>query len=210
MAHAIMFVSTYIQKESIDMSKNQRRMSKEDRKEQIIQSAMKLFVKNGYNATTTASIAEEAEISEVTLFRYFSSKEELFIAGLEPIIMISLEKSINESESLEAIEKLKYLIKDRVQFASKNHEVLKLILMESQINPELVSDNYINKIISIMEESIEQTGIKLNNKDLSSRLLMGSLLSFLYFPETDSDKIDDYVNNLVEMLMNQKEKETDE
>lgn len=192
------------------MSKNQRRMSKEDRKEQIIQSAMKLFVKNGYNATTTVSIAEEAEISEVTLFRYFSSKEELFIAGLEPIIMTSLEKSINESESLEAIEKLKYLIKDRVQFASKNHEVLKLILMESQINPELVSDNYINKIISIMEESIEQTGIKLNNKDLSSRLLMGSVLSFLYFPETDSDKIDDYVNNLVEMLMNQKEKETDE
>ena len=111
------------------MSKKKERMSKEDRKAQIIESAMSLFVKNGYNATTTSSIAEEAEISEVTLFRYFSSKKELFKAGLAPIIITSFEESINASKSLKDMDKLKYLIKDRIYFASKNHEILKLILM---------------------------------------------------------------------------------
>ena len=184
------------------MSKTNKRMPREDRKVQIIEAAMNLFVKNGYNGTTTASIAEEAEISEVTLFRYFPSKKELFKAGLEPILITSFEDSINESKTLKDIDKLKYLIRDRIYFASKNHEVLKLILMESQINPDIIGFNYIKKILSLLEESIKETEIKFRNKELTSRLLMGSILSFLYFPELEKDKIDKYVNDVVSILVN--------
>lgn len=186
------------------MKKNTR-MSKEDRRAQIIDSAMKLFVKNGYNATTTASIAKEAKISEVTLFRNFTSKEELFMAGLEPIIITSLENSIIESKSLEKNEKLKYILKDRIEFVSKNHEVVKLILMESQINPDVVGFDYMNKILFLLEKSIEETGVEFRDKELSLRLLIGSILSFLYFPETDEKNIDQYINNLVSALNNSTE-----
>ncbi|HEY5974579.1 MAG TPA: TetR/AcrR family transcriptional regulator [Geobacteraceae bacterium] len=43
----------------------------------ILAAALQLFSQQGYNPTTTRAIAKEAGISEVTLFRHFSSKEQL-------------------------------------------------------------------------------------------------------------------------------------
>ena len=73
---------------SVNIKKDQKRkrMTKEKRRLQIIDSAMKLFMKKGYQGTTTANIAKEAGISEITLFRYFSSKKALFKEGIEPIL----------------------------------------------------------------------------------------------------------------------------
>lgn len=52
-------------------------------KNKILRSALKLFSKKGYLGTTTKEIAKEAKVAEVTLFRYFASKEKLFIEVLE-------------------------------------------------------------------------------------------------------------------------------
>ena len=184
------------------MNKKKRsiRMSREDRRAQIIDSAMKVFVRKGYNGATTADIADEAGISEVTLFRHFDSKRELFMAGIEPILITSLEDSITESKDLGPIKKLKYILKDRIDFVSKNHEMIKLILMESQINPEIAEIDYIDKIISLLNDSIKETGIELKDEDLSLRFLMGSILSFLYFPEDNEGKIDEYVEKLIRTI----------
>lgn len=181
----------------MNKEKSHRRMSREDRRAQIIDSAMKVFIEKGYNGATTADISKEAEISEVTLFRYFSSKKELFMEVLEPILIISLENSIVESKDLQDVEKLKYILKDRINFVSNNHQVMKLILMESQINPELADLDYINKIASLLKKSIKETGVKLKNEKVSSRLLIGSIFSFLYFPEVNEEKIEEYIDNLI-------------
>lgn len=187
----------------MEKSKKRVRMSKEDRRAQIIDSAMKLFVVNGYNATTTASIAEEANISEVTLFRHFSTKEELFIEGIEPILTMNLDDSIIKSNEMESTEKLKYILEERIRFVSNNHAILKLILMENQVNPEVIGFDYVENTITLLEESIEEADIKLKNKDVSLRLLMGSILSFLYFPETNKKKIKEYIDNLVSTITNE-------
>jgi AcrR family transcriptional regulator len=44
-------------------------------REQIIESAMRLFAERGYHATTIADIAEAAEVAPRTFFSYFPSKE---------------------------------------------------------------------------------------------------------------------------------------
>lgn len=44
----------------------------------ILETALKLFSKQGYLGATTKEIAKEAGIAEVTLFRHFPSKEKLF------------------------------------------------------------------------------------------------------------------------------------
>ena len=46
------------------------RMNREERREQILESALEVFIENGYNKSTTQGIADAAAISEVTLFRY--------------------------------------------------------------------------------------------------------------------------------------------
>lgn len=50
----------------------------ENTHEKILKAARDLFEKNGFAATTTKEIADLAGVSEVTLFRHFSTKRALF------------------------------------------------------------------------------------------------------------------------------------
>lgn len=54
------------------------RMSFEDRKSAIIDAALPLFAKLGFNNTTTKEIAQCAGISEALLYQHFSSKNDLY------------------------------------------------------------------------------------------------------------------------------------
>jgi AcrR family transcriptional regulator len=56
------------------------RLKAPQRREQLIDVATKIFAKWGYNATTTAAIAEAAGVTEPILYRHFKSKQELFVA----------------------------------------------------------------------------------------------------------------------------------
>jgi len=58
------------------------RSSSSSRCERILESAVHLFAKQGYHATSTREIARRAEVSENTLFRYFNRKEDLFWSAL--------------------------------------------------------------------------------------------------------------------------------
>ncbi len=54
------------------------RMAGDERRQQILQVAMSLFSKHGFAGTTTKKIAEAAGVSEATVFKHFSNKEELY------------------------------------------------------------------------------------------------------------------------------------
>lgn len=51
-----------------------------DKREAIINAALKLFVENGFHGTATGKIAQEAGVANGTLFQYFKTKDELVIA----------------------------------------------------------------------------------------------------------------------------------
>jgi len=48
-----------------------------DKRQQLIKSATKLFVENGFEHTPTSKISKEAGVATGTLFTYFKSKEDL-------------------------------------------------------------------------------------------------------------------------------------
>jgi AcrR family transcriptional regulator len=50
-----------------------------NKKQQLLESALTLFVNQGIDATSTASIAKHAGVANGTLFHHFSSKEELVL-----------------------------------------------------------------------------------------------------------------------------------
>ena len=58
------------------------RMTGGARREQILQSAVSLFSRRGFNGTTTKEIARGAGVSEAMVFRHFSTKSELYDAIL--------------------------------------------------------------------------------------------------------------------------------
>ncbi len=58
-------------------------MAGEERRQQIVRVAMKLFSQRGFRGTTTKEIAQAAGVSEAMVFRHFATKEELYAAILD-------------------------------------------------------------------------------------------------------------------------------
>jgi len=54
------------------------RMSGDERRDQILHTAMELFSRHGFSGTTTKMIAEASSVSEAMVFRHFATKDELY------------------------------------------------------------------------------------------------------------------------------------
>ena len=58
------------------------KLSKLSKRDQLIQTALELFAKNGIHATGVDSIVEQSGVTKKTLYAHFRSKEELILAVL--------------------------------------------------------------------------------------------------------------------------------
>jgi AcrR family transcriptional regulator len=61
------------------------RLSRDDRRQQILESALPLFARYGFGGTTTRRIADAARISEALLFKHFPNKSAIYAAILADI-----------------------------------------------------------------------------------------------------------------------------
>lgn len=70
----------------------------------IQQHALRLFREHGYDATTVNQIAEAAEVSESTFFRYFPTKEDVVLwDNFDSIIVDAFRAQPTESTPVQAI-----------------------------------------------------------------------------------------------------------
>ncbi len=60
-----------------------RERKKQRTRQQIADTARRLFAERGFEAVPVSEIAREAEVSEATVFNYFPTKEDLFYNRLE-------------------------------------------------------------------------------------------------------------------------------
>lgn len=87
-----------------------REREREERKDSILEAAEQIFFSKGYDTTTMDEIAEKAEYAKGTLYTYFSSKEELYLAIIVKGVKILREYFLNYSEKgrngLEKVKKI--------------------------------------------------------------------------------------------------------
>jgi AcrR family transcriptional regulator len=70
----------------------------------IQRHAMRLFLERGYQATTVEQIAEAAEISPSTFFRYFPTKEDVVLQDdYDPVLLAAIHAQPAELRPLQAV-----------------------------------------------------------------------------------------------------------
>jgi AcrR family transcriptional regulator len=67
-------------------SRSPARSSSEERREQLIEAAVKEFAAKGFHATSTTAIAKRAGISQPYVYALFPSKRDLFLAANERVV----------------------------------------------------------------------------------------------------------------------------
>lgn len=90
---------------------------KEQRKNDIIDAAERVFFSKGHENATMDDVAEEAELSKGTLYLYFKNKEDLYLAihlRGNKILHSLFEKAFNLSET--GLEKTKAIGRAYVEF----------------------------------------------------------------------------------------------
>jgi AcrR family transcriptional regulator len=60
-----------------------RERKKQQTRRQIFEVSQRLFGRRGFEAVTVAEVAEAANVSEMTVFNYFPTKEDLFYEGMQ-------------------------------------------------------------------------------------------------------------------------------
>ena len=65
------------------------RLTREERREQILESAVAVFGRRGFEGSTTRALAREAGVSEAMIFRFFPDKAALYRAIIDRFIVAS-------------------------------------------------------------------------------------------------------------------------
>lgn len=175
-----------------------KRLPPEARREQIVQSALQVFIEKGYSATTTAELAKAAGISEVTLFRHFKSKQEIFLAGVEPILFDSLIHEPPQLNHSPGREDLTHMLYQRIKFLADHQGIIRLILNDYALRETEM--NVVERMSKVLSERLHRYTLRIDEAWVI-RLLMGAFLSFLYLPQEDDDSIRTYTEHLVSLII---------
>ena len=187
-----------------------------DKTEQkIVDATIFLLDKEGMNSTTTKKIAKKAEVSEVTVFRKFKSKNNLLKIAkiyysdyfLEKISDIFTNYEDTDLESL-----LKHIWGKLVNFLDNNLDIIKIALDELMSNPEeekifsKFSDEVLKNLTNIFQEQIDKGKIRKINPSAAALTVFSVIVEGIIFWKFESkvsnDDTNKYLDDFLDIFIN--------
>lgn len=159
---------------------------------QITDAARSLFLSQGFARTTMDAVTAEAGVSKQTLYAYFPSKADLLLAILDDA-QRALPAPLRGSTATTRDELRGVLVHfgERVLERMMDDDViavLRLVLGEVVHVPELrpgflqaLPLNLLGRVRAILEDAAANGVIRLEHPDLSARMLVGPLMSYVVF-----------------------------
>jgi AcrR family transcriptional regulator len=99
-----------------------RERQKQQTRQLIFETASRLFAERGFDAVTVAQVARAADVSEMTVFNHFPTKEDLFFAGMQFFEERLLEAVRGRAADVSALEAFRRQVVDSCsQLAAEEH-----------------------------------------------------------------------------------------
>ncbi|MDI6727541.1 MAG: TetR/AcrR family transcriptional regulator [Thermodesulfovibrionales bacterium] len=155
-------------------------------RDKILETALRLFSKNGYLGATTKEIAKEAGIAEVTLFRHFPSKEKLFEEMINTYSFLPALKELMPEIAMMSYEKALTVIAKRfLETLSSRKDLIQIMHSEMKRYPEKIHKIYhafIDEIFKILasyfDEMQKRKILKDFDTEFGARAFLGMFFSY--------------------------------
>ncbi|MDP4192038.1 MAG: TetR/AcrR family transcriptional regulator [Bacteroidota bacterium] len=132
------------------VTKGRVERKKEETKQKIISTALRLFRQFGFNAATMEQIANEADIAKGTLYNYFPVKEE---------ILSEYIKTSFSQKNPGRIEHMKSLADTKARMELILHELIEGVKAQKEIFEKYLTYR-IQKVISLEKDKDAKSGIE--------------------------------------------------
>lgn len=134
------------------------------RKEAIVVAAAELFAEKGFSETTTAEVAERAEVAQGTLFYHFKSKGNMLLAVFEEIMaryQAGLEAAV--AGAVSGIEAVEALLRFQFAFVKANSREFRVVLRDfpsylaASGSPEKAEvEERMTKVVAVVRDALER------------------------------------------------------
>lgn len=121
------------------LNDDQLEQIRNERKQQIMEAALKVFSENGIKLTKISMIAKEAGVSHGLVYHYFKSKEEVLFESLKSLLDEgeALVQGINALRAT-PLEKIRYFTK--IALTEGNIHVFRIVFHVSKSDSEIPED----------------------------------------------------------------------
>jgi len=187
----------------------------EDRREQIIDAAMRVFSEKGFTKATNKDVAREAGITPGLIYYYFESKAKLLAAMIESRSPIRLLASLTpQLLALPPEAFLRFIISQILSIIDGENfvQIIRTMLPEIVHNPEITHtvagflERVVGFLTSYLESKMETGELRRSDASLAAQVFLGSVMGFVlrrhiihdpqvlqYTPEQIADAIVDTV-----------------
>ena len=180
------------------------------KKEFILETASKMFVKYGLRKTNINEIAHFARVAKATIYNYFGSKDNVYIEVLkrEANIIIDKLSSAAARETLPG-KKLVAFAKAREQYMNKTLNILNLDQNITEGNmPDVMSikvdlfKREVNLICSILNEGVNKKIFYITDVLLAAKTIRHALKGFeqQLANEDNDENIELYMDEFIKIL----------
>lgn len=132
--------------------------TEEDTRTKILQAALRLFAKRGYDGTTTKDLAKSAGVAEGTLFRHFTSKKAILIEVATAGWIDILTDLLTELSEMGSYKAVSQVMRRRMLNMRENSDLMRVCFVEAQYHPELresIQTEVISKMTDVAEAFFE-------------------------------------------------------
>lgn len=137
------------------------RLPAAQRREQLLDTAARLFAIHGYAGATTAEIAKAAGVTEPIIYRHFESKRDLFIALIERTGNSTIKLWEHELASApDQVERLKRLIGSNPMVANRGRGIYRVIVqaMTEVEDPKILEalSHHVKMLHAFLEREVQK------------------------------------------------------
>lgn len=155
--------------------------------DKMLNAAARLFGSQRFHEVRMEDIAAEAQVGKGTLYRYFTDKEELYLALVTRASRQILERMHAELEHVDGpFERLKTIVAAIIRFFDEQPHLLDLIqrteVMRGPNFPwQKTRDEVLHMVLDIFKEAKEQGEFSVRDPELAALMLLAGLRGVIRF-----------------------------